>query len=380
MASTKLNAFFDRVVPAAYQADPARYTQAKILFAVILFNNIYCVLSLIYVRLGLAGLSAEIRQMGYNLIFIGMFVYVLALFSYYGLRQLRLAGHLTVSGLFLAAICSLFVTGGYMESPMPVLVMLAPTFAFLLMGLRPGMAWSVFSMTVLIGMWVLEQKQLIEFRQVLTDPLIKRNLTLWIPLTVGVMMIAAMAIYESITMRLCSELQREKNKFMWEATHDALTELPNRPEFFQRLQLGMRQAEVNQQNLALVYIDLDGFKPVNDQLGHHAGDEVLKVVSKRLQSIVRGSDCVARLGGDEFAVILQGVSKDAAVLDQVLMKILKAITEKMIIEGQEVSVGASMGVAFYQNDRMDASVLCRKADEAMYTAKQSKNTWRFYEA
>lgn len=377
MAATKLE-LFNRWVPEEYRSNPARRTQATILLAVLLFNNLYCLLSLLFVRYGLSELGPQIRQVGYQLIAIGMLVYMAALFCYYVLRKLRLAAHLVVLGLYSSSTASLFVTGGYMESPLPVLVVLAPTFAFLLIGLRPGMAWSALCMGTLVVMWVFEQKQLLEFRQLLTDPVIKRNLTLWIPLTVGVMVIAAMTIYETITMRLRQELQAEKNKFKWDATHDALTGLPNRPEFFHRLQLGIRNAEVNNQALALVYIDLDGFKPVNDTLGHHAGDEVLKVISKRMQSIVRGSDCVARLGGDEFAVILQGVNTNHDIMDAILQKTLKTISEKMIIDGQEVSVGASMGVAYYDSADLDINALCRKADIAMYKAKEQKNTWCLY--
>jgi len=379
MAATKLG-WFSRLIPEVYRANGTRRTQASILLAVLIFNNIYCVLSLLFLEYGLPDLPVRMMNTGRFLILIGVVTYFGAFICYYLFKALDVSAHLVCFGLYASSVSSLFVTGGYMESPLPVLVILAPAFAFLLIGLRQGIIWSIISMGTLFLLWILEQKQILEPLQLLTHPDVKRNLTLAVPVTVGAMVIAVMIIYEVITEKLREELQEEKNKFKWDASHDALTGLPNRPEFFHRLELGMRNAEVNHQSLALVYLDLDGFKPINDQMGHHAGDEVLKIISKRLQSILRGSDSVARLGGDEFALILQGVSTNQALMDGILAKALHAISEKMIIDGKEVSVGASMGIAYYDKDDSDLAALCRKADMAMYKAKENKNTWSYYGA
>jgi diguanylate cyclase (GGDEF)-like protein len=379
MAVTKLG-WFNRLIPEVYRADSTRRTQASILLAILIFNNLYCVLSLLFLEYGLPEMSASMMNTGRFLILMGMTIYLAAFASYYLFSALAVSAHLVCFGLYASSVSSLFVTGGYMGSPLAVLVVLAPAFAFLLMGLRQGIIWSGLAMGTLLLLWILEQKLILEPSQLLTHPVVKRNLTLAVPMTVGAMVIAVMIIYEVITERLREELKEEKDKFKWDASHDALTGLPNRPEFFHRLQLGMRNAEVNQQSLALVYVDLDGFKPVNDELGHHAGDEVLKVVSRRLQSILRGSDSLARLGGDEFAIILQGVSTNREMMDGILAKALHAISEKMIIDGKEISVGASMGVVYYDKDESDMTALCRKADIAMYKAKENKNTWSYYSA
>lgn len=372
--------WFNRLIPDIYKTDSTRRTQASILLAVLIFNNLYCLLSLLFLEYGLPDIPVSMMNTGRFLILIGMGTYFVALVCYYQFAALNLSAHLVCFGLYSSSVTSLFVTGGYTESPLPVLVMLTPAFAFLLIGLRQGIIWSVVSMGSLILLWVLEQNHIIDPLQLLTHPIVKRNLTLAVPVTVGAMVIAVMIIYEVITEKLREELQDEKNKFKWDASHDSLTGLPNRPEFFHRLQLGMRNAEVNQQSLALVYVDLDGFKPINDQLGHHAGDEVLKVVSRRLQSILRGSDSLVRLGGDEFAIILQGVSTNREIMDGILAKALQAISAKMIIDGKEVSVGASMGIVYFDKDESDINALCRKADIAMYKAKENKNTWSYYGA
>ena len=127
----------------------------------------------------------------------------------------------------------------------------------------------------------------------------------------------------------------------------------------------------------MVVFCLDGFKPVKDQYGLDGGGVVLREVSDRLAEIVRGVDTVARLGGDEFAIILQGVSRDREILDVILKKILKVVAEPITIDSHDVSVGASLGVAFYQTG-CSLSDLCKQADIAMYDAKQTKNTWRAY--
>jgi len=259
-----------------------------------------------------------------------------------------------------------------------VLLIIPPIFAFLMMGLKPGLLWSLLSLSTLIGIWILELLNLFEPIQLLNDATTIKSLSLAVPLAAGIIVTGGIAIYEMITNSLRKKLQNERNKFKWEATHDALTGLPNRPEFYHRLQLGMRNAEVNEQSLALVYLDLDGFKPVNDRHGHDAGDEVLTTVSKRLQEIFRGSDTVCRLGGDEFAIILQGINTNMELMKNILSKALKAISDEMIIDGKSVHVGASMGVAYYTEHNGYANELCRRADLALYRAKESKNTWCIY--
>ena len=376
--TTVVTRFFDKWVPIEYQVLAKQRTQATVCLAFLILNNLYCVLALLFLEFALPDLSKSALQVGRSLVLTAILIYVVAGACYFYWRRLQLAGHLLVAGLFISSVSSVYVTGGYLESPLPVLALMAPTFAFLLLGLRRGMVWSAFTMGTLVLMWVLEQRHIIDPLQLLVHPDVQRNLTLWVPMTLGIMIIAVMIIYETITNRLREDLQTEKNKFKWEASHDSLTGLPNRPEFFQRLRLGIRNAEVNEQPLALVYVDLDGFKPINDLFGHHIGDEVLKTVSKRIQAILRGSDSVARLGGDEFAIILQGASTNKDVMDNILAKTLHAISEKMVIEGQEVSVGASMGVVYFDKEESDINVLCRKADVAMYKAKEKKNTWRYY--
>ncbi|TSE19637.1 putative signaling protein [Tepidimonas alkaliphilus] len=154
-----------------------------------------------------------------------------------------------------------------------------------------------------------------------------------------------------------------------QATHDALTGLFNRAQLHEWLELTARQAQRAQRRGAVLLIDLDDFKAINDGYGHHAGDRVLIEVARRLRRHVRAADVVARLGGDEFVVVLSDVSDPQAAL-AVGDKLLRALTEPVELEAVEVAVGASIGVALFPDDAQAAEALLRAADLAMYAAKE----------
>jgi diguanylate cyclase (GGDEF)-like protein len=151
------------------------------------------------------------------------------------------------------------------------------------------------------------------------------------------------------------------------ARHDALTSLPNRTLFLDRVEQAVARSARSGATLAVLFLDLDGFKGVNDRFGHAEGDDLLKTVASRLVSCVRAADSVARLGGDEFAVLLEGV-EDVAELDALCQRLLAALRREIRVMGHEVVVGASIGVAVALPDD-DAAGLLRNADMAMYRAK-----------
>lgn len=154
------------------------------------------------------------------------------------------------------------------------------------------------------------------------------------------------------------------------AHFDPLTQLPNRMLLADRLQLAMAQAARTHGLLAVCYLDLDGFKPVNDEFGHAAGDRLLIEVAQRLKGCVRGGDTVARLGGDEFVLLLAGLG-DIHECDQALNRISGSLVGPFTVAGEEVCISASIGVTLYPNDGSDADTLLRHADQAMYVAKQA---------
>ncbi|MBD9395561.1 diguanylate cyclase domain-containing protein [Acidovorax sp. ACV01] len=154
------------------------------------------------------------------------------------------------------------------------------------------------------------------------------------------------------------------------ANHDSLTGLFNRAAFQNRLEQSLTQARRNAGSVALLFIDLDGFKGVNDTEGHRAGDEVLRIVAQRIASTVRTGDTMARLGGDEFLVMLdRDVTRD--VTDTIGHRIIEALHQPMAVEGRDLFVGASIGVAVHPPLEGDIDALMNRADQAMYCAKRA---------
>lgn len=161
------------------------------------------------------------------------------------------------------------------------------------------------------------------------------------------------------------------------AYHDALTGLPNRPFFCEQVEETLAWSQKNNLCFAVLFIDLDGFKKVNDTLGHDNGDRLLTIVAQRLSSCLRGSDTVARLGGDEFTIILRAIPK-VQIAANVAEKIIASICEPILLEGQATRVGASVGISIYPIDSQDSQTLIKQADTAMYSAKQrGKNGYQF---
>ena len=182
------------------------------------------------------------------------------------------------------------------------------------------------------------------------------------------------AIVRDITERKLSE-QRIRHI----AHHDDLTGLPNRSLIRDRLDQAILHAKRRERSVAVAFIDLDGFKLVNDGLGHNAGDELLKVVGRRMLECIRREDTLGRFGGDEFVIILADQSDDPSILGPMLEKIRQAVHEPVLLEGQEVQVSCSMGVVMYPRDGGDPNTLMMNADAAMYRAKEmGKNIFQFY--
>ncbi|UTH74717.1 EAL domain-containing protein [Chromobacterium sp. IIBBL 290-4] len=183
------------------------------------------------------------------------------------------------------------------------------------------------------------------------------------------------AVFSDITQRKQAE---ERLHFL--ANHDALTSLPNRTLFLERLQSAVDRAGEERRQLALLFIDLDRFKLVNDTLGHYAGDQLLVHIARQLQSRLKPTDTVARLSGDEFTVLLENVDGEAQAA-AAAQDMLDAISELSEVSGQQMFISASIGISLYPLDGEEADTLLVHADTAMYRAKErGKNGFQFYTA
>lgn len=167
-----------------------------------------------------------------------------------------------------------------------------------------------------------------------------------------------------------AQLREAEAAIRHRATHDPLTGLANRALFMDRLHTARERSVRRGGSFALAYIDIDNFKPVNDQLGHHVGDELLKAIADRLRSKLRKEDTVARLGGDEFALILEGQLEPPGLAERLCNEIIAALSEPYAIGQNVVRVGASVGLALYPQHGADSEALIVAADSAMYQAKR----------
>jgi diguanylate cyclase (GGDEF)-like protein len=175
------------------------------------------------------------------------------------------------------------------------------------------------------------------------------------------------------------ERRQAEDRIQFMANHDALTGLPNRSLLKDRLSQAIFHAQRHNHCATVAFIDLDHFKLVNDSLGHNVGDELLKEVASRMLKCLRATDTVVRLGGDEFVIVLFDQSKEADAVLATIERIREAISAPMHIEGHEIKVTSSIGIASYPNDAEDIEMLLANADAAMYRAKENgRDNFQFY--
>jgi diguanylate cyclase (GGDEF)-like protein/PAS domain S-box-containing protein len=186
-------------------------------------------------------------------------------------------------------------------------------------------------------------------------------------------LVSILSLAQDVSSRIQAE---ERLQFM--ATHDGLTGLPNRVLLTDRLSSALSRSQRSGQGVAVLFLDLDHFKDVNDTFGHRVGDELLKNLSRRIRGTLRQSDILVRLSGDEFVIVLEGLEGDGGP-DRVAQKVLNDVLRPFAIEGHEVQVSASLGYAVFPDDGSDPETLVKNADAAMYHAKElGRNSYRAF--
>lgn len=174
-------------------------------------------------------------------------------------------------------------------------------------------------------------------------------------------------------------MRSSERRARYQARHDGLTMLPNRSFFHERLEEALARAARDRQTLAVLYLDLDGFKQINDLYGHDTGDELLRVVGARLARAVRSTDMVSRLGGDEFGCLLAGLPPDRQQLERIVGKLHTAVAATFRIGKRSLAVRPSIGIAMYPDDGRTSSMLLSRADAAMYGAKAARSGHQFFD-
>ncbi|CAA0079334.1 putative signaling protein [BD1-7 clade bacterium] len=282
------------------------------------------------------------------------------------------AAHLMVGATAFGIAAGVAVSGGPMMAPATPMNILPIIMAFVLINKRAGLLWTQIILTLHIG-FIIASTQGFAFPQLLSErSLPMQHLSHW--LIIYSAMIGLMFVYDSLNSRLKAERDAERQKFRHLASHDPLTNLANRLQFDDNLEQSLHRSDRHKNMTALLFIDLDGFKPINDSLGHDAGDVVLKTISQRLQKNLRGMDTVARLGGDEFGVILEDIT-DITNLNDIACKLLEIIAQPIKELPEQPAVSGSIGISLYPAHTRQKTTLIKYADTAMYAAKRDKNRW-----
>ncbi len=266
------------------------------------------------------------------------------------------------------------VTGGFPNSPMMMFLLVHPVQAFLTAGSRSALIWGLVSMVTVGALTRVDAAELVP--QVSMGAIHTVVVATWF--ASALVLFACFWFFDLINRKLTDSVMRERDQAGFAAAHDPLTGLMNRAAFGKRVELALVRAEQQDRRpLALLLIDLDGFKEVNDSLGHHAGDLLLCTLAQRMRGAVRESDVVARIGGDEFAVLLEGMA-EGEPLQRVVEALLLTIAAPVDCEGSAASVSASIGVALAPRDGVDPESLQRCADRAMYAAKAAGRSTALY--
>lgn len=290
---------------------------------------------------------------------------------YFRVRQALLpAAHLYAVTSTFSTFVPCLITGGLLHSPYLPMILIVPSFLFLMAGRRHGVLWGAITVACVLGLLLAETAGVV-FPQAIPEDLMPLfRFGAWM-MTLCLLVLGLYG-YDSNFESLTRRISAERGQLAHEAMHDPLTGIANRKLFFMKAQEAIEDARGSTSMLAVLYIDLDCFKSINDQRGHDVGDEVLVVVAQRIKDCIRTSDTAARLGGDEFAIVLNGVEGPQAAAD-VAEKLRVLMREPVRVGHHIIRISGSVGVAVADGQGSDIDELLRLADGAMYRAKVDGN-------
>lgn len=366
--ATCCTGLIDRLVPPGY-LELAQYEvilRARITVGILLLSCVGC-LAAILITPDVSGLQADLFRWGRMGLWFSAFAFLADVLLFR-----KTGSFLVAANLYAATVCLVLyfiepILGGPLHNPLSILIIIVPPLVFLMAGKYMGLLWTgvilaYFATMPIAGL----QPQAARFSPEMHNQL---QLATWAVLAIGFLVV--IYIFDLFNTRLRNALADERNRFEFEARHDKLTGILNRSCFQLRLDRCLDRIQANGARAVVGLLDLDGFKPINDEIGHHAGDVVLKEIAARLQAIVRKTDTLARLGGDEFAFITED-TRDVDTIEQVVQQMLAAIAAPIDVDGRMVTVSGSIGLARCPEDSTDPEGILRAADIAMYEAKKAK--------
>lgn len=362
----------DSLIPASLKQDFYSFYKARILVTIILIYALVFMAAIVWMYL--APTIAPVGRYAGNIICSASLLgYVVCLLNLRFREAYRSTAHAAIAITSLSVATGVFISGGPIQSPAITMSLLPSMMAFILLDKRGGLLWTCIIMTV-HTLAVLAHIAGVQFIQLLTADMLALQHLAHCLLAYSAM-VGLMYAVETLNMRLKQERDAEHSRFEHLASHDPLTNLANRLQFDKNLNLAISRSHRNKKSFGLLMIDLDGFKPINDTLGHDAGDIVLQEISLRLRNTVRDIDTVARLGGDEFAIILEDLHTPENIVP-VAEKILAALEKPIEQLTEHPVVGASIGITAYPDHAQDKKQLLKLADQTMYQAKKTKNAWK----
>lgn len=366
----------DTLIPDDLKQDLNALYKARVLIAIIIIYSI--MLAGICTWLFFLADTPEIgRLIGTATLLSMQAGYIIAMLILRFKCWFNTAANITILSTTLGIASGVLVSGGPINAPSISMNILPIIMAFVLIGKRAGLIWTQIILTIHVSLMIALAYG-VDFLQFLQpETLALQHLAHW--LITYTAMIGLMFVFDALNSQLKKEVTAEKQKYEHLASHDPLTKLANRLQFDINITQTINRSNRHQKLAALFYIDLDDFKPVNDELGHDAGDTVLQTISRRLEANVRDMDTVARLGGDEFGIIFEDII-DEATLAPMANKILQVIAEPISIKGsqQPVVITSSIGIAIYPTHTITKEELVNFADTAMYESKKGKNRWTMF--
>jgi diguanylate cyclase (GGDEF)-like protein len=366
-------ALCDRYLFSGWQHDDAILFRARTLIGLLIVYQFIVIagsaFALFLSSLPTAGNAAAVA------ILLGVFLCFNWLMHYVARSgELMQAAHFAVATAFIGIEAGILVSGGPLLSPSLGVAVVPPVVAFCLIGRRAGLIWAAIAFVTQLSMILLGGLGIDYVNLIVPEQMGMNRLFNWTVVFSAV--IGIVLVYETANNHLQRDRDQQYQRFQHLALHDALTGLANRKKFTDRLRYALAALARSNKILAVVYLDLNGFKQINDRLGHESGDKVLQIIAQRLLDTVRACDTVARLGGDEFAVLLEDIN-DQADAEQTVQRLQKAISEPMEAL-HDYPIHASFGVALAPEHAGDADTLLLMADQAMYDAKKQQRDFRVY--
>lgn len=364
--------FLDRWIYSGYLADPELLLRARVVVGLSYFNLLLCLASQVVLY---TTITRHIGQLALGHFIVGFFLvfYTCLLVLFKRMGSFFWTGNTLCLASFLGTMVAIYIGGSY-PAPMGIVVVLVPVLAFLIAGQKSGFFWTVMVLIAELVFASLADSPYWGAREaIMLERAVVPSALLVTTMTVGIIA-GAFYIIDRLNLDLRRELFLERRMLEYNAAHDGLTGLYNRRAFDAIFKDMTGRAACDP--FALLYLDLNAFKPINDNLGHDVGDQILQKFSERLLRATRDDDVVARMGGDEFAIIIKHVSQ-VHQAERVLKQVLSETQKPLNIDGTEFRLESSIGVAFWPMHGRTQKELFKQADDAMYHSKRCGLSYTF---